>query len=356
MCFVTKFPESKMETDHNVMTEQTHEGQNTVSNDVAISVVMVVRNEELYIAEAIQSILDQTFKDFELIVVDDNSTDRTREIVNSFEDNRIHLHSNPNTPGKSGGLNHGYFLARGKYIANMDGDDISLPDRLQLQYDFMEENPNIGVVGGGHEEFGDENQQITNPTSHHDIFGCFLHIRICCANTVMRVSALPPHVLYRDEYNGAEDYKFFSELEPLVEFANIPEITYRYRQHIQQTTTKRRTLCRKIIRRVNSERFQLLAQQKGSSKEQGNDPHQDFVLFLSDETHCTGIKEVCSALRAVSSHSAENSRFIRKFVEREIERIHCNWGGDAPCRDVLTWIRYKLKHRLKVYSTKFRVH
>ena len=99
--------------DHNAMTEQIHEEQDTISNDVAISVVMVVRNEELYITEAIQSILDQTFRDFELIVVDDNSTDRTREIVNSFDDNRIHLHNNPNTPGKSGGLNHGCLLAKG---------------------------------------------------------------------------------------------------------------------------------------------------------------------------------------------------------------------------------------------------
>ncbi len=131
------------------MTEQTREEQNTAPKDVAISVVMVVRDEELYVTEAIQSILDQTFRDFELIVVDDNSTDRTREIINSFDDGRIHLHKNPNTPGKSGGLNHGCFLARGKYIAHMDGDDISLPDRLQLQYDFMEKHPNIGVVGGG---------------------------------------------------------------------------------------------------------------------------------------------------------------------------------------------------------------
>ncbi len=329
------------------MTEQTHEEQNIVPEDVAISVVMVVRNEELYIAEAIQSILDQTFRDLELIVVDDNSTDRTREIINSFDDDRIHLHKNPNAPGKSGGLNYGYFLARGKYIANMDGDDISLPDRLQLQYDFMEKHPNIGIVGGGYEEFGDESTQIINPASHQEIFGSFLLIRICCANTIMRVSALPPSVQYRDEYNGAEDYKFFSELEPFAEFANIPEITYRYRQHSRQITTKRKELCRKIIRRVNSERFQSLLEQKEPSKEQGNNTHQDFVLFLSDETHRTGIKEVCSALRAVSLYNTENSYFIRKFVEREIERIRCNWGGDAPYRDVLTWIRYKLKHRLK---------
>ena len=149
MCSVTKFPESKIEMDRNVMTEQTHEEQNRTPKDVAISVVMVVRDEELYIAEAIQSILDQTFRDFELIVVDDNSTDRTREIINSFDDSRIRLHNNPNTPGKSGGLNHGCLLARGKYIAHMDGDDISLPDRLQLQYDFMEKHPDIGIVGGG---------------------------------------------------------------------------------------------------------------------------------------------------------------------------------------------------------------
>ena len=164
---------------------------------------------------------------------------------------------------------------------------------------------------------------------------------------MMRVSALPPNVQYRDEYNGAEDYKFYSELEPFVKFANIPEITYRYRQHSEQTSTKQRDICSELTRRATSERFQLLLKQKGTSKKRGNDIHQDFVLFLNDKNHCTGIREVCSALRAISLYDTENSLFLRRLVKNEIERIHWNWGGDAPYRDTLIWIRYKLKHRLK---------
>ena len=163
----------------------------------------------------------------------------------------------------------------------------------------------------------------------------------------MRVSALPFNVKYRDEYNGAEDYKFFSELEPFVEFANIPEITYKYRKYSQQTTTRQKDLCRKVTRRINSERFRSLLEQKGSSKEQGNDTHHDFVSFLKDETHGIGIKEICSALRAAALYNAENSRLIRRIVKDGIEQIHWNWEADVPYRGFLIWIRYKLKHRLK---------
>ncbi len=164
---------------------------------------------------------------------------------------------------------------------------------------------------------------------------------------MMRVSALPPNVQYRDEYNGAEDTKFYSELEPFVEFANIPEITYKYRRYSQQTTTKQKDLCRRVMRRVNSERFQFLLEQEVSSKERASDVHQDFVSFLKDETHSITIGEVCSALRAVPFYNAENSRFLRRLVKDEIERIHWNWEGDVPYRGFLIWIRYKLKHRLK---------
>ncbi len=104
---------------------------------------MVVRNEEKNISEAIQSILGQTFSDFEFIIVDDNSTDRTKEIIGSFSDPRIQLFDNPNNPGRPGSLNFGYAQARGRYIAHTDGDDISLPNRIQLLYEFMESHPEI---------------------------------------------------------------------------------------------------------------------------------------------------------------------------------------------------------------------
>src|SRR4051812_10668575 len=103
-----------------------------------ISVVMPVYNCQRYLASAIGSILTQSYADFEFVIVDDGSTDRSREIIEGFakKDSRVKLISRPNT-GIVGALNDGVAAARGKYIARMDADDISMPERFQKQLDYM---------------------------------------------------------------------------------------------------------------------------------------------------------------------------------------------------------------------------
>ncbi len=112
-----------------------------------ISVVMSVYNGEEYLHLAIDSILNQSLKDFEFIIVNDGSTDKSLEIIKGVSDDRIVLIDQPNT-GLSKALNNGIEKAKAKYIARMDADDISLPNRLQLQFDFLEQNDDVVVVGG----------------------------------------------------------------------------------------------------------------------------------------------------------------------------------------------------------------
>ena len=107
---------------------------------------MPAYNTEQYIGEAINSVLNQTFTDFELIIVNDGSTDKTEEVIKSFDDSRIVLVNQPNG-GVSAALNTGLRYAKGEYIARFDADDICFPDRLQLQYTFMKENPDYVVIG-----------------------------------------------------------------------------------------------------------------------------------------------------------------------------------------------------------------
>ena len=102
-----------------------------------ISVVMSVYNGEIYLYEAIESILNQTFTNFEFIIIDDGSTDNSAEIIKSYDDNRIVLIQQGNK-GLAAALNEGIKIAKGKFIARMDADDISLPTRLETQIQFME--------------------------------------------------------------------------------------------------------------------------------------------------------------------------------------------------------------------------
>src|ERR1700722_19795108 len=111
---------------------------------------MVVCNVDRFLEEAIESILTQTFRDFEFIILDFGSTDRTKEITARYaaRDSRIKLSEIPHC-SLTEARNAACFLAQGQYIANMDADDVSLPDRLMWQADFMERHPQVGVVGGG---------------------------------------------------------------------------------------------------------------------------------------------------------------------------------------------------------------
>ncbi len=112
-----------------------------------ISVIMSVYNGEDYLSEAVESVLNQTFRNFELIIINDCSTDRTAEILSGFAaaDERVKVHTNEVNLRLPSSLNKAISFARGKYVARMDADDISLPDRLEKQFQFMEENPEVAL-------------------------------------------------------------------------------------------------------------------------------------------------------------------------------------------------------------------
>jgi len=112
-----------------------------------ITVLMSVYNGEKYLREALDSVLNQTFKNFEFLIINDGSTDKTERILKSYNDPRIKIVNNKKNIGLTKSLNKGLKLAKGKYVARMDADDISLPERLKIQLKFMEENGKFGLVG-----------------------------------------------------------------------------------------------------------------------------------------------------------------------------------------------------------------
>src|SRR4030067_740036 len=116
-----------------------------------VTVLMPVYNGEKYLKEAIDSVLAQTLKDFEFLIINDCSTDKTQEILESYRDTRIRLFRQSNK-GLTRSLNKGIQLSRGEYVARMDADDIALPERLEKQVTFFEKRPEIGVVGSFHSE------------------------------------------------------------------------------------------------------------------------------------------------------------------------------------------------------------
>lgn len=200
-----------------------------------ISVLMPAYNAEKYIAEAIESILNQTFNDFEFIIVDDASTDQTQKIIERYKkkDKRIIYIKNKLNQGVCKSLNIGIERAKGRYVVRMDADDWSFPNRLKLQYDFMEKNPSIGISGGTM-EVCDENMKLINNRSYQLSDSqirkkIFLYSPFSHPSTIWRKEIMIKAGKYDERFDKAEDYDLYFRVGLISEFANLKNTLIRYR-------------------------------------------------------------------------------------------------------------------------------
>jgi len=210
-----------------------------VTSKPKVSVILPVYNGEEFLREAVDSILNQTFTDFEFIIIDDGSRDSSADIIKSYDDYRIRFVSNEKNLGLIKTLNKGLGLAQGKYIARMDADDISLPSRLEKQVAFMEDHHEIGVCGTWFKIIGQENNEIKKtPLNHDDICArMFCISSICHASVTIRKEVLDKNNLFYDlNYLHCEDYKLWFDMAKVSKLANIPIILYLYRQHGAQVS------------------------------------------------------------------------------------------------------------------------
>ena len=199
-----------------------------------VSVLMPVYNGAAYLSEAIQSILAQTFTDFEFLIIDDGSSDNSYNVAASFSDARIRLIRNSKNLGLVASLNRGLELACGEYIARMDADDISLPERLSLQVAFMDMHPDVGICGSWLQAFSSKMcSEWRSPLSHNEIHARLLFQSALFHPTVLiRTSLINAHHLrYRSDFPHAEDYELLSRSQPYCRYANIGEVLLRYRLH-----------------------------------------------------------------------------------------------------------------------------
>jgi glycosyltransferase involved in cell wall biosynthesis len=228
-----------------------------------VSVVMSVYNGERYLAAAMDSILSQTFGDFEFIIINDGSTDRTADILRSYSDPRVLVVEQANV-GLTRSLNRGIALARGKYIARMDADDISLPERFARQMDFFDTHPTVGVVGTACRvvnELDKTEQELHFPLSDeqlrpHLIRGNpFVHTSV-----MMRKSVLEAVGGYNEAYPFAQDYELWVRLAAHTQLANLPEVLVMRRFHWDAVSTTSNTeLLRLWLRmRIHYQAFRSL--------------------------------------------------------------------------------------------------
>jgi glycosyltransferase involved in cell wall biosynthesis len=225
----------------------------------AISVILPVHNGAAYLQEALDSIFRQTFRDFEVIVIDDCSTDASPSIAESFGDSRLILIRSSERLRISKALNLGIEHARGKFIARMDADDICHPLRLERQFTFLMRYPQIGFCGTWVRRFG-EGQ---NPQTYHRpvgstrvrAFSIFDNPIVHSSAMIRRDILARLEICYRNEFVDAEDYDLWTRLLEFTQGDNIPEILLDYRVHEQSVTLQKsesmdRMACRILKREL----------------------------------------------------------------------------------------------------------
>lgn len=208
-----------------------------------VSVLLPAYNAENYISIAIESILKQTYTQFELIIIDDFSTDKTASIIKEFKkkDKRIVFFQNKKNLKLSKTLNKGIEMAKGKYIARMDADDWSFPKRLEKQVDFLEKNAEIGIVGGSM-QIMDENGKVyskrTYALNDYEIRKkIYLYSPFSHPTIMIRKSIIEKVGNYNSQFNPAEDYELYFRIGELSQFANLDCFLIKYRVVVNSMTT-----------------------------------------------------------------------------------------------------------------------
>lgn len=210
-----------------------------------VSVIMPVYNCEGFVREAVDSILQQSFSDFEFFIIDDASKDSTASIIQSYNDPRIQFIRKPVNTGYTDSLNMGLKLATGTYIARMDGDDIASPDRFELQVAALKADPGIVVCGTGIEIIG-TGEQVMMPVNNEEIKVRLLTLSCLAHPTVMfkRSFVLDNGLSYNKSREPAEDYDLWVRiLKKGGMLTNIAQPLLRYRVHVNQTSHQRQVIA-----------------------------------------------------------------------------------------------------------------
>jgi glycosyltransferase involved in cell wall biosynthesis len=302
---------------------------------------MSVFNGERFLREAMDSILDQSFRDFEFIVIDDGSTDGSGTILRSYQlsDPRLRVYTQENS-GLIDSLNRGCRLARGRYILRMDADDVAIWDRLLWQLDFMERNPDIAVLGGavefidpaggslgfGYMPLSDDEIRSTLPICRDTLLP--LKVSFWHPTVLMRTEAFLSTGGYRKIVVDAEDHDLWLRMADKFRLANLAQVVLRYRVHPDQVSVRK---CKQQTLSALAAQVAFLARRNG-----GSDPLDE-------------VNEITPALlvKLGVSETQQNTIFAQKYLWRAVRYSRSNDERIAGTLKEIDDILLEVKHTAK---------
>jgi glycosyltransferase involved in cell wall biosynthesis len=219
-----------------------------------VSVIMPVYNGQDYLSETIQSILNQTFGDFEFIIIDDGSQDGSEGVVLSFRDHRIRFLRNETNRGTIFTLNRGIAAATGQYIARTDADDVAEPDRFQKQLDFLHQHDDYGLCGTFYriiDSKGRETRKVKLPMNDRELRTYLLFGNCFCHSSIMIRASLARTLQYDLDFELCEDYDLWSRISAHHKLGNLPLYAVGYRVHGNNISVKNRDKMLASVKKIH---------------------------------------------------------------------------------------------------------
>lgn len=294
-----------------------------MNQKIKVSILLPVYNGEKYLENSINSILNQTFKDFEFLIIDDGSTDNSVELIKKFNDHRIVFVKNNKNIGLIKTLNKGLDLAQGEYVARMDQDDISLQKRLSMQVAFMDKNSDCGVCGSWIKTFGDVKSQIIKYETDPDAIRAQLLFLNPLAHptTILRKEVFNKFNLrYDDFYKNAEDYELWTRVINFSKICNIPEVLLNYRVSQGQITQKYQDAQNKMVMLIRKKTLSAL---KTNFNDNDVFIHQNLGTYNSPPTE-EFIDKVINWLIKIKNINLEKNIYLDKNLLKIIGTVYYN--------------------------------
>ena len=301
-----------------------------------ISVIMPVYNAENYLSETIESILNQTQSHFELIILNDKSTDNSLAIIQKYleKDSRIILIDKLQNIGPANLRNEGFSIAKGEFIALMDADDIALPTRFEKQIAVLKNNPEIGVCGTWFTFFGAKKNKVIRHSEHHeDIKISFLHSCGIGNPTAMFRKEVLNGLEFNNDFVPVEDYDLWSRLLPSTKFYNIQESLLNYRQHDSNISKTK-------ISNVNQSIRRLKINQMSEFGIESSDTNIDSYLNALSLKRGLLPEEIIAVLKA-SKYLIEQNKNLNSFDQEVLEK--------KITKNLIRTIRNARKYELSFY-------
>jgi glycosyltransferase involved in cell wall biosynthesis len=316
------------------------------------SVIMAAFNSELYIKEAIDSILNQTLQDFELIVTDDCSTDSTAAILASYQDDRIRILHNEKNQGAPYSRNYAIRSAKGKYLAILDADDISMPNRLREQVDYLEENQDISGTGSYVWEInssGQKTRTVQHPIKAEQV-KCSMFFRcsiVHSAAMIRRDFFINNQLFYDETFPCSQDYEMWSRAIFAGRISNLPQFLTLYRCSETQMSVTRKEIQFKQAERVYYSLLQRLGIEV-TEKEMGL-----HSLFITQKS--LGSKKDISEIVHWAEFLFKKNKEAKVFVENDFTNEillrylrFCRVNKVGLCKTVCQLLKLQFRI-LKVY-------